>query len=91
MTEVAANKDLSLGPMRHRNAAVAGIGGLILIAGMAALSAHYGWRQGTLFLVGGALGVTLYHASFGFTGSWRTLIRTGKGAGVRSQLVMLAI
>lgn len=91
MTEVAANKDLSLGPMRHRNAAVAGLGGLILIAGMAALSAHYGWRQGALFLVGGALGVTLYHASFGFTGSWRTLIRTGKGAGVRSQLVMLAI
>ncbi len=29
------------------------------------------WRQAALFLVGGVLGLVLYHAAFGFTSSWR--------------------
>ena len=35
-----------------------------------------GLNQALLFLIGGALGMTLYHASFGFTSSWRGLCCT---------------
>ena len=31
-------------------------------------------RQAVLFLIGSLLGLTLYHASFGFTGGWRRLV-----------------
>lgn len=50
-----------------------------------------GWRMTALFGVGGALGVTLYHAAFGFTGSWRAFLTDGRGAGLRAQMVMLAV
>ena len=49
------------------------------------------WRQATLFLVGGVLGLVLYHAAFGFTSSWRVLISDRRGAGVRGQMLMLAV
>jgi len=62
----------------------------VLGAGAIALGDAYGWRQGALFLVGGALGVTLYHALFGFTSAWRVFIADGRGAGLRAQMLMLA-
>ncbi|MCA4131098.1 VOC family protein, partial [Pseudomonas aeruginosa] len=37
-----------------------------------------------LFIVGGALGLTLYHAAFGFTSAWRVFIRERRGAGLRA-------
>lgn len=49
------------------NARVAGVVLAALAAGAAALGARYGWRQGALFVLGGGLGVALYHALFGFT------------------------
>ena len=49
------------------------------------------WRQAVLFLVGGGFGVILYHAAFGFTSSWRVLISDRRGAGVRAQMMMLAV
>ena len=55
----------------------------VLAAGAIALASAYSWRQGALFLVGGALGVTLYHALFGFTSAWRVFIANGRGAGLR--------
>lgn len=48
-------------------------------------------RQAMLFLVGTALGVTLYHAAFGFTSAWRVFIKERRGAGLRAQMVMLAL
>ena len=62
----------------------------VLGAGAIALANAYGWRQGALFVVGGALGVTLYHALFGFTSAWRVFIANGRGAGLRAQMLMLA-
>jgi hypothetical protein len=47
-------------------------------------------RQALLFLVGAGLGITLYHAAFGFTGGWRRLIRDRRGDGARAQLLLLA-
>ena len=44
-----------------------------------------------MLLTGVALGITLYHASFGFTGAFRVLIADGRGAGVRAQMIMLGL
>ena len=50
-----------------------------------------GWRQSALFLVGLAAGLILYHAAFGFTSAWREVVSTGRSAGLRAQMVMLAV
>ena len=50
-----------------------------------------GWRKAALALVGAGLGVALYHASFGFTAAWRTFMADRKGAGLRAQMVLLAL
>lgn len=62
-----------------------------MLGGAVLLVEFYGWRQGALFATGGALGVTLYHASFGFTGSWRAFIKERRGTGIRAQMVMLGL
>lgn len=48
-------------------------------------------RQAVLFLVGIGAGVVLYHAAFGFTSSFRVFISDRKGAGLRAQMLMLAL
>jgi hypothetical protein len=63
----------------------------VLGAGAIALGDTYAWRQGALFLTGGALGIVLYHALFGFTSAWRVFIADGRGAGLRAQMLMLAV
>ena len=64
---------------------------LFLIFGALFIGYAYGWRQGLLLLVGGALGISLYHAAFGFTSAWRVFIRDGRGRGLRVQMLMLAL
>jgi uncharacterized protein len=65
---------------------------LVAIAAAAAsLDAAVSGRQALLFLVGAAAGVVLYHAAFGFTASWRTFIVDRRGAGIRAQMLMLAL
>jgi uncharacterized membrane protein YedE/YeeE len=49
-----------------------------------------GGKTAALFVVGLGLGVTLYHAAFGFTGAYRRAITEGDISGVSAQLVMLA-
>ena len=53
------------------NPAVVTFASALLVAGAIALGNAYSWRQGALFLLGGALGIALYHALFGFTSAWR--------------------
>ena len=48
-------------------------------------------RQAVLFLVGIGAGVVLYHAAFGFTSAYRVFISDRKGAGLRAQMLMLAV
>ena len=50
-----------------------------------------GWRLAALFLLGGGLGISLYHAAFGFTAAYRNAILHRDVAGVRAQLVMIAL
>ena len=38
-----------------------------------------------------ARGFALYHALFGFTSAWRGFLTEGRGAGLRAQMVMLAL
>lgn len=63
----------------------------LLLLGSLFLLEQVSYQQALLLLVGGALGLTLYHAAFGFTSSWRVFIRDRRGAGLRAQMVMLAI
>ena len=58
---------------------------ILLILGTIAAYQIVGTNQALLFLVGGALGMTLYHASFGFTSSWRVFIKERRGRGLRAQ------
>lgn len=65
---------------------------LLLMAGGAAyLGDAVSGRQSALYLIGGALGISLYHALFGFTGAYRRLLSDGRGSGLRAQLIMLAL
>lgn len=73
------------------NSSIVTLASAILGAGALALADSYGWRQGALFLLGGGLGVVLYHALFGFTSAWRVFIADGRGAGLRAQMLMLAV
>ena len=55
------------------------------------LNAMVSWRQSALFIVGAAAGLVLYHAAFGFTSAWRVFISDRRGAGLRAQMLMLAL
>jgi uncharacterized protein len=62
-----------------------------IAAAAIALRMLVSWRQAALFLVGALAGVVLYHAAFGFTSAWRVLIVERRGAGLRAQMLMLAV
>jgi len=70
---------------------------VVAVAGLAmailALGAYdaAGWRKAALLVVGTGLGIALYHASFGFTAAWRNFLKDGKGAGLRAQMLLLAL
>ena len=55
------------------------------------LAAFHGWRQAALFAVGLGAGIALYHAAFGFTAAWREVISSGRSAGLRAQMIMMAV
>jgi hypothetical protein len=63
----------------------------LLAAGALGLAIPYGWRHGALLLVGGALGLVLYHAAFGFTAAFRALFTAGDTRALRAQMLMLAV
>jgi len=59
--------------------------------GAAWLAAGQGWRMAALWLVGAGLGLVLYHATFGFAGAFRALLAERRTAGLRAQMLMLAV
>ncbi|HET8791245.1 MAG TPA: YeeE/YedE family protein [Modicisalibacter sp.] len=81
--------ELALTP--RRPASIPLIAGGVLLLGMLAVGIAYGAQLAALMLVGGALGMVLYHAAFGFTGAWRVFISERRGRGLRAQMVMLAV
>jgi uncharacterized protein len=64
---------------------------LIIGAAVVYLRVAVSGRQSLLFLIGVAAGLVLYHAAFGFTSSWRHFVSSGRGDGLRVQMVMLAL
>uniref|UniRef100_A0A7C1XH10 YeeE/YedE family protein n=1 Tax=Pseudomonas graminis TaxID=158627 RepID=A0A7C1XH10_9PSED len=80
---------LSVAPQRKLGAPL--IAFLLLVVGALFLQSAVGGRQVLLLIVGAALGLTLYHAAFGFTSAWRIFINERRGAGLRAQMVMLAV
>jgi hypothetical protein len=64
---------------------------MLLVGGALALQQGFAWRQATLYLLGALLGLVLYHAAFGFASSWQRFAADGRGAGLRAQMLMLAL
>jgi len=69
---------------------VALLGGAVLLGGAFMLGAQ-GWRYGALFLIGALLGMSLYHAAFGFTAAYRNALLERDVSGVAAQVVMLGL
>ncbi len=72
---------------------VASAGALALAGGTLFLGLYLeseSWKLATLFVVGALLGITLYHAAFGFTAAYRNALVRRDVSGVTAQLVMLA-
>lgn len=65
-------------------------GALILAAGAVYLGGD-SWRYGALFIIGGLLGMSLYHASFGFTSAYRNAILKRDISGITAQLLMIGL
>ncbi|NNG25591.1 YeeE/YedE family protein [Telluria aromaticivorans] len=78
-------------PRHAINPAPLGVALVMIVLGAWYLANSVGWRQSALFVVGALLGLALYHAAFGFTSAWRVFIADGRGAGLRAQMLMLAV
>lgn len=63
----------------------------LVVLGAIYLAQTVSAKQAALYVLGALLGITLYHAAFGFTSAWRVFIADGRGAGLRAQMFMLAI
>ena len=68
-----------------------GVSLLLIVLGAWYLAQTVDARHAALFVVGALLGLALYHAAFGFTSAWRVFIADGRGAGLRAQMIMLAV
>ena len=90
-----ATKTLDLSPPSEQlsgmNPRTIAVGVALSCVGVTYLAQTFGRRQAALFVVGLGAGLVLYHAAFGFTSAWREVVRTGRGAGLRAQLLMLAV
>ncbi len=78
------------GPIRAQQWSVVIVGLGIFIAGTAFLGSG-GWRFAALFVIGGLLGMSLYHATFGFTSAYRNAIVRRDISGVTAQVIMLGL
>lgn len=70
---------------------VVGAGTVIGLALLWLIGDSQGSAKLTLFLVGIALGVTLFHSRFGFTSAWRQLVAVGQGRALQAHTVMLGV
>ena len=67
------------------------LGMTLLICGLVFLFISYSVKHSLLLIIGFGLGVSLYHAAFGFTGAWRRFIINKQGNGIRAQLFAIAL
>lgn len=83
----------SLAPPEHPSVDRAFVAYILAFIAFAALAIGQAvdLRQSALFLIGGALGLTLFHAAFGFAGGWRRLVVERRGRALRAQMLMIAV
>ena len=68
------------------------LGAILMIAAACCYLMYAVSSDSALLLgLGVALGLVLFHASFGFTTAWRQMIVDRRGKGLRAQMVMLAV
>src|SRR5579884_2856689 len=91
VSDVALTADAGAVRLPKADRPIAGFAAAVLLIGGLWLGELFGWRQGALYLLGGGLGFALYHAAFGFTSAFRVLLTDGRGAGLRAQMLMLAL
>ncbi len=91
MSAVADPSHLESPESRSVDARVVAVAGALLVGGALALQQGFAWHQATLYLLGALLGLVLYHAAFGFASSWQRFAADGRGAGLRAQMLMLAV
>ena len=77
--------------VRRINTAVVAAAATLTVSGALYLNALVNWRRATLFLIGNFAGIVLHHATFGFTSAWRVFLSDRRSAGVRAQMLMLAM
>jgi uncharacterized protein len=64
---------------------------IVVLLGGALMLGQQSWRYGALLLIGALLGMSLYHAAFGFTSAYRNALLHRDVTGVVAQLVMLGL
>lgn len=67
------------------------VGCCIFALSLIGLATQYNYHWVLLFTIAAVLGVTLYHASFGFAGAYRAFILRRDTQGINAQLLMLAV
>lgn len=77
-------------PAEPTNWLVVGVGVVLAALLIWAVDAHAGPVMAVTGGIGLALGYTLFHSRFGFTGAWRQLVSVGQGVALRAHMLMLA-
>lgn len=67
------------------------VAGILIVSGAVYIATQVSSQKAVLYIIGTALGFVLYHASFGFTAAWRSMVVHHRGAGIRAQMFMLAV
>ncbi|HFC04703.1 MAG TPA: YeeE/YedE family protein [Rhizobiales bacterium] len=81
-------------PVRTRpnnNWPIVAMASLLLFGGAAYINMAVTGGKPLLYLLGGAMGLVLYQAAFGFTSGWRDLVNDGRGAGMRAQMLAFGL
>ncbi len=77
-------------PVRVVQWSVVNVATMALVIGAAFLG-FGSWRHGALFVIGWLIGMSLYHAAFGFTAAYRNAILHRDISGITAQLVMIGL
>ena len=77
--------------VQRSQAVTTGIGGVLLALVAFAALHEAGAKQAAAVLIGGLAGLSLYHASFGFTAAWRRIVTERRGGGLRAQFVLILL
>jgi uncharacterized membrane protein YedE/YeeE len=64
---------------------------LVFVIGFFFLGSTVSYKQATLYVIAGILGLTLYQAHYGFTSSFRSFLVSGRGLGIRAQMIMFLL